>query len=109
MISKSEIIVLLVDNKYFYSLGIDMSGIVADNGPDGSICAATSNHKRGRKTITCLAMVVGGSNVARYPSRRCHSQHMHVRRTTNTLACRSPHIHAADRSLLSRTQAARAA
>ena len=34
------------------SLGIDMSGIVADNGPDGSICAATSNHKRGRKTIT---------------------------------------------------------
>ena len=33
------------------SLGIDMSGHVADNGPD-SICAATSNHKRGRKTIT---------------------------------------------------------
>ena len=38
--------------------------------------------------IMCLAMAVGGSNVARYPNRRCHSQHMHVRRTMNTSACR---------------------
>ena len=34
------------------SLGIDMSGNVRDNGPDDTICAATSNHKRERKTIT---------------------------------------------------------
>ena len=93
--------------------GIDESGHVADNEPDDTICAATSTHRFGRKTITLSHHVFsngsGWQQRRSLPQQRYHSWHTCAAQIINTLACHFLHTHKVDRLPPLQIQAARAA